>query len=134
MTPLSLKPAGLRLASFVTAVNVLVAGAFAIGGIIETSSALPDTAGQPVASSVYAFYAAARAIPLALMVLAAIIKKDVTALTWLGALAGVIQVLDAGVGLVQHDIGKIVGPLVIAALQMVALVRLHRGMHDALTA
>jgi hypothetical protein len=42
----------------------------------------------------------------------------------LGALAGVVQLLDAGVGLVQHDLGKMIGPLIIAALQAFATLRL----------
>ena len=42
----------------------------------------------------------------------------------LGVLAGVIQLLDAGVGFFQHDLGKTVGPLVIAISQFYANVRL----------
>jgi len=51
-------------------------------------------------------YAAARTIPLAFMALIAIYKQSQSALLILGTLAGFIQLLDAGVGLLQHDQGN----------------------------
>jgi hypothetical protein len=42
-------------------------------------------------------------------------------------LAGVVQLLDAGVGLFQHDVGKTIGPLLIAVLQFLALLNLTRS-------
>jgi hypothetical protein len=41
----------------------------------------------------------------------------VPALLILGALAGAMQLLDAGIGLFEHDLGKCAGPLFIAVLQ-----------------
>jgi hypothetical protein len=41
-------------------------------------------------------------------------------------LAGVIQLLDAGVGAFKGDVGKTIGPLVIAALQFVSVFFLAR--------
>ena len=61
-------------------------------------------------------YAAARTIPLALFALAAIYKRATPALLILGALAGAMQLLDAGIGLFEHDLGKCAGPLFIAVL------------------
>ena len=63
-------------------------------------------------------------LPLAAFALWAIARRNVQALIVLGALAGVVQLLDAGVGLVQHDLGKMIGPLVIAVLQAFATLRL----------
>ena len=51
-------------------------------------------------------YAAARTIPLALFALGAIYKQATQALLFLGALAGTMQLLDAGIGLFEHDPGK----------------------------
>src|SRR5229473_3506434 len=90
------------LAALVTAINVLVASGFA--------------------------YAAARTIPLALFALAAIYKRATSALLILGTLAGAMQLLDAGIGLYERDLGKCAGPLFIAALQFFVMYRLHRSM------
>ena len=77
-------------------------------------------------------YAAARTIPLALMALIAIYKQSEPALLILGTLAGFIQLLDAGVGLLQHDLGKSIGPLVIAALQFFAVYLLNRSPRSSI--
>jgi hypothetical protein len=66
-------------------------------------------------------YAAARTIPLALTTMVAIYKGSASALLVLGLLAGIIQFADAAVGLLQQDIGKTVGPLFLAMLQVYAV-------------
>ena len=113
-----------RLAAWITAINVLVASGFAIAGLVAPQAILPPGAAPGEASSVFALYAAARSLPLAAFALWAIAWRNVQALIVLGALAGVIQLLDAGIGLVQHNVGKAIGPLVIAVLQAFATVRL----------
>jgi hypothetical protein len=115
------------LASLVTAINVLVASGFSIAGLLNPQSILPAGYVPTEASSVFAMYAAARTIPLALMTLVAIYKREASALLILGALAGAIQLLDAGVGLFQQDTGKFAGPLLIAALQFSVLPLLSRS-------
>jgi len=72
-----------------------------------------------------AMYAAARTIPLASFALWAIYKQATPPLLILGALAGTVQLLDSGIGLFEHDLGKCAGPLLIAVLQfyVVYLVR-----------
>ena len=77
----------------------------------------PDTD----ASAIFAMYAAARTIPLALITMVAIYKGSVSALLVLGLLAGIIQFVDAAVGLLQRDIGKTVGPVFLAILQVYAV-------------
>jgi hypothetical protein len=72
-------------------------------------------------------YAAARTIPLALFALGAIYKQATPALLLLGSLAGAMQLLDAGIGMYQHDPGKCAGPLFIAALQFFVVYLLHRS-------
>jgi len=66
----------------------------------------------------------ARSIPLTVVTLIAIYKRSKSALLILGTLAGFIQLLDAGVGLLQHHLGKVIGPLVIVLLQFFAVYRL----------
>jgi hypothetical protein len=121
MTPLSSRSATKRIASLVTAINVLVASGFSIAALVSPKSILPAGYAPTEASFIFAMYAAARSIPLALMALIAIYKQSEAALLILATLAGFIQLLDAGVGLLQHDPGKAIGPLVIAAFQLFAV-------------
>jgi hypothetical protein len=121
MTPLSSRSATKRIASLVTAINVLVASGFSIAALVSPKSILPAGYAPTEASFIFAMYAAARSIPLALMALIAIYKQSEAALLILATLAGFIQLLDAGVGLLQHDPGKVIGPLVIAAFQLFAV-------------
>ena len=89
---------------------VLVASGFAIAGLVAPQAILPLGAAPGEASFVFALYAAARSLPLAAFALWAIAQRNVQALIVLGALAGVVQLMDAGIGLVQHDPGKTIGP------------------------
>jgi hypothetical protein len=118
----------MRLASLVTAINVLVASGFSIAAIIRPQYLVPAGFVPTEASLLLAMYAAARTIPLALFALAAIYKRAVPALLILGTLAGVMQLLDAGIGLFEHDLGKCAGPLFIAILQFSVVYLLHRSV------
>ena len=118
----------MRLASLVTAINVLVASGFSIAAIIRPQYLLPADSFPTEASLLLAMYAAARTIPLALFALAAIYKRAVPALLILGTLAGAMQLLDAGIGLFEHDLGKSAGPLFIAVLQFSVVYLLYRSV------
>ena len=118
----------LRLASVVTAIDVLVASGFSIVGIIRPQYLVPVESVPTEASLLLALYAAARTIPLALFALVAIYKRAAPALLILGALAGAMQLLDAGIGLYEHDLGKCAGPLFIAVLQFLVVYLLHRSI------
>jgi hypothetical protein len=118
----------IRIASLVTAINVLVATSFSIAAIVRPQYLVPAGSVTTQASLILAMYAAARTIPLALFALGAIYKQATAALLILGALAGTVQLLDAGIGLFEHDLGKCAGPLLIAALQFFAVYLLHRSM------
>jgi hypothetical protein len=120
MTSVS-RAVAMRGASIVTGVNVLVASGFSLAGLVSPESILPGADAPGDASLIFALYAAARTIPLALFVFLAIYRQSAKALLVLGTLAGVVQLLDAGVGVFQVDVGKTIGPLVIAALQFVAV-------------
>jgi hypothetical protein len=116
-----------RLASVVTAINVLVASGFSIAAIIRPQYLVPAESVPTEASLLLAMYAAAPRIPLALFVLGAISKQAQSALLILGALAGAMQLLDAGIGLFEHDLGKCAGPLFIAVLQFLVVYLLNRS-------
>jgi hypothetical protein len=118
----------LRLASLVTAINVLIASGFSIAAIIRPQYLIPAGSSPTEASLLFALYTAARTIPLALFALGAIYKQAAPALLILGALAGVMQLLDAGIGLFEHDLGKFAGPLFLAVLQFVGVYLLHRSL------
>jgi hypothetical protein len=121
----------IRLASLVTAINVLVASGFSILGIIRPQYLLPAGSVPTQASLILALYAAARTIPLALFAVWAINKQSTPLLLILGALAGAVQLLDAGIGLFEQDIGKCAGPLFIAVLQFFVVYLLHRSVRIA---
>jgi hypothetical protein len=115
-----------RLASLITAVNVLVASGFTIAAIFRPEVVLPAGSIPTEASFLLAMYGAARIIPLALFTLAATYKRATSALLILGTLAGSMQLLDAGIGLFRHDLGKFAGPLFLAILQFFAVYLLSR--------
>jgi hypothetical protein len=121
-------PKAMRLASLVTSIDVLVASGFSIAAIIRPQWLLPAGSVLTQATLIMALYAAARTIPLALLVLAAIYRRSVSGLLILGTLAGTMQVLDAGIGLFDRDPGKCVGPLFIAGLQFFSVYLLHRSV------
>jgi hypothetical protein len=58
----------------------------------------------------------------------AIYKQATSALLILGALAGIVQLLDAGIGLFEHDLGKCAGSRFIAALQFFVVYLLYRSV------
>jgi hypothetical protein len=109
------------IASAITALNVLIASGFAIAGLVSPEAILPPGSAPTGASLIFALYAAARTLPLALVTLAAIARRSASALSILGLLAGLIQLSDAAVGVFQNDAGKILGPLFIAGLQLHAV-------------
>lgn len=113
--------------AWVVVLNVLVASGFALAGLIRPSAVLPATVDPTMASAIFGLYAAARTIPLAVAVFVAIIRSDDRALVVLALLAGVIQFLDGLIGIAQHDSGKTLGPLVLAALTFFAAHALARG-------
>src|ERR1700678_2274869 len=102
--------------------------AFSIAAIVRPQYLVPAESVPTEASLLLAMYAAARTIPLALFALGAIYKEAASALLILGALAGTMQLLDAGIGLFEHDPGKCAGPLFIAVLQFVVVYVLHRSV------
>lgn len=113
----------------VTLLNVCVASGFSIAGLIQPSAVLPANAEPTLGSSIFALYAAARTLPLAVAVILAVYRGETRILFALALLAGVIQCLDGLIGLTEHDLGKSMGPFVLAAFQFLAASSLSRKLN-----
>ena len=70
----------MRLASAVTLINVLVATGFSIIGLVRPDLIMPTATMASGASAIFAMYAAARAIPLAVAVILAVLSRSPVAL------------------------------------------------------
>ncbi|MHB9295521.1 hypothetical protein PilKf_01267 [Pillotina sp. SPG140] len=105
----------------ITAINVLVATGYSIVGIVKPELMLPKNIILTNASFIFALYAFARTIPLAVITIFSIIKQKISYIFILGFLAGCIQCIDGFIGIYQKDIGKSGGPFVISFLQFFAL-------------
>jgi hypothetical protein len=120
-------PAAMRIAALITLLNVLVASGFSIAGLVRPELIVPAGATPSGPSAIFAMYAVARTLPLAVAVMLAIAVGSPAALLVLGSLACVIQCLDAIVGALNGDLGKTIGPLVLACLQAYAMLRLRKA-------
>jgi len=107
--------------NIVTMLNVLVAAFFAMMGLISPKLVTPAFNGTDPATNIFAMYAAARAVPLAVMTLIAIIRKRNTEVMWLAILAGIVQLSDGCIGLYLRDLSKFIGPFLLAAVQFGAV-------------
>src|SRR2546430_17540547 len=96
----------MRLASAVTLINVLVATGFSIIGLVRPDLIVPTGTMASGASAIFAMYAAARAIPLAVAVILAILSRSPVALLILGTLAGTGHGAHALIRLLHPDVGK----------------------------
>jgi hypothetical protein len=111
----------ISLLKIITVINLLVATGFSIAGVIAPLSILPAGITPEKATSIFALYAAARTIPLAVIAIISIVRKNNDVLLMLAFLAGTIQFLDGFVGLYQHDVSKSAGPFGIAVVQFIAI-------------
>jgi hypothetical protein len=123
-------PNPLRTASLITAINVLVSAGFSIAGLVAPQTILPPDWLPTDASAMFAAYAAARSVPLALVTLVAIFRRSTSSLILLGMLVGLAQAADAWVGFSQRDAAKFTAPAILAVLQFYAVVLLVRAGSD----
>ncbi|MDB5392806.1 MAG: hypothetical protein JWM91_312 [Rhodospirillales bacterium] len=119
-------PAAMSVAALITLLNVLVASGFSIASLVRPELIVPAGTTPSDASAIFAMYAAARSLPLAGAVILAIAMRSPAALLVLGSLVGVIQCLDAIIGVLHRDVAKTIGPLVLACLQAYAMLRLRK--------
>src|SRR5882762_2968683 len=87
----------------VTGINALTSAAFSLAGVLSQSQ-----------FDIYVMYAAARSLPLAAIVLFLAAKRSEIGIAVLAVTMGLVQACDAVVGILAHDVGKTVGPAVLA--------------------
>lgn len=104
-----------------TAVNVLLSTGYCIAGVIAPQTILPAGVVSNEAAFIFALYAAARTIPLAALVLYAIITQKRAAIIILAVLAGLIQFLDGFIGIYEQDLQKSAGPFALALAQFISI-------------
>ena len=104
-----------------TVLNVLVATGFAVTGIINPHLLLAANVTSDKAITVFALYAGARGIPMALLTIMSVFRKHWNAFITLAVVAGVIQFLDGFIGIYEQDLSKTAGPFIIATIQFVAI-------------
>jgi hypothetical protein len=106
----------------ITAVNVLASTGYCIAGVIAPYTVLPAGIAASEAGFIFALYAAARTLPLAVLVLYTIIVQKKSALIMLAVLAGMIQFLDGFIGIYEHKIQQIAGPFILAVVQFISII------------
>jgi hypothetical protein len=114
-------------AAVITALNVLVASGFTIQAFVSPKSFLGPEAVVTDAAVIFSMYAVARVVPLALVTLGVIYKRSRPGLFVLGLVAGFVQLLDAPIGIYEHDVGKAVAPLVLGILQFAVLYKARKS-------
>jgi hypothetical protein len=105
----------------ITILNLLVATGFSVTGMINPDLILPAGANAGKSMEIFALYAGARTIPLAVIGIVSVISKRRDTLIVIAFLTGTIQVLDGFIGIYQNDLSKIAGPFVIAFVEFLAI-------------
>jgi hypothetical protein len=113
----------------VTALNVLVAAGFSVVGVTKPALIVASGDVNDPAAGVFALFAAARAIPMAILTMIAIFKQRDEQISILAILAGCIQLADGCIGFHLHDLSKSAGPFTLAALQFLAVYLVRRPGH-----
>lgn len=113
------RPPGWRLLATATLLGAFVSLGFSIAGLIDPALVAPGAA--PASVAPFAAYAVSRSAAIALATLAALARRSAPALITVGGIAGGVQALDAIVGIANHDLGKTVGPAVLALFSAYSL-------------
>lgn len=110
----------LALLIIVTVISAAIGTGFSVAGPFFPGFIVRDGEGSHTAR-VFAYYGAARSVALLLIILWAAFRADATALIWLGALSGIIQLIDAAVGTQTGNQHAIWGPLGVGTVQLVVV-------------
>jgi hypothetical protein len=105
----------------ITILNVLMATIFSTIGIVAPHLIVSNSIDNPDSEHIFALYAAARTVPLAIIAIVTAYRQESLAFNKIAALAGVIQLLDGLIGIVQHDLAKTIGPFVLGILTLFAV-------------
>lgn len=108
-------------AAAITTVSALTSAGFSIAGFFSSATQNDESA------RIYAGYAVARSVPLAVIVIALVVLRSTRGLAALAVVMGLVQACDAFVGIGQHDISKIFGPAVLAIATFAGVRTLSRG-------
>ena len=103
----------------VTAISAIVSASFSVAALVG-----------PGQSDVNAMYAASRSIALALVVLALWYFRSRDGMAAVAFTMGLVQFLDAVIGILAHDPFKTYGPLLLALITFAALAWLLRTSQD----
>ena len=111
----------LALLIVVTAISAAIGTGFSVAGIFFPGFIVKDGEGSHTAR-IFAYYGAARSVALLLVILWAGFRADATALIWLGTLSGVVQLIDAAIGLQAGKQMAVWGPLSVGIVQLIVVV------------
>jgi hypothetical protein len=107
----------LALLIVVTVASSLISAGFCAAGYFFPGFIVRD--GESTHTSrVFALYALARSAALVLVILWAAFRADGAALIWLGALLGIVELLDAAIGLQAGKRSATWGPLAVGMAQL----------------
>lgn len=110
----------LALLIIVTTVSAAIGTGFSVAGIFFPGFIVKNGEGTPTVR-IFAYYGAARSAALLLLILLAAFRADATALIWLGALSGIIQLVDAAIGTQTGNRHAVWGPLSVGIIQLVVV-------------
>lgn len=118
------RPAGWRLAVTATLLSAFVSLGFSVASVVSPSLIVHGA--ERIHVVTFAAYALSRSIVIAAASVVASTRRTAHALIVVGWIAGGTQALDAFVGLIGGDLGKILGPAALAAISAYAMIRLGR--------
>lgn len=110
-----------NILKIITALNVLVASGFAIAGVVNCALIVPSYNASDPAAAIFALYAAARAIPFAILTITTILMRKSEQIWILAIVAGCIQFADGCIGMYLHAPSKSIGPFILAVAEFLAL-------------
>ena len=115
MTHMQLPTRAFWICAIITVASAVVSASYSVAALIGVAR-----------QDQYAMYAASRSIALALASLACIGARSRHGVMVLALTMGLVQGLDALIGLVGHDPDKTYGPLALSVVGLASLIALYR--------
>lgn len=115
---------GWRLVAVATLLSAFVSLGFAVAGLVDPALVAPGA--LPALVAPFAAYAFSRSAVIALAAAIVLQRRSASALAAVGWIACGVQAVDTVVGLANHDLGKAIGPAVLATFGAYALIRFGR--------
>jgi hypothetical protein len=115
MTHTQLSTRTFWICAIITVVSAVVSASYSVAALIGVAR-----------QDHYAMYAASRSIALLLASLACIAARSRHGVMALALTMGLVQGLDALIGLVGHNPGKTYGPLALSVVGIASLIALYR--------